>query len=101
MPLRCRAVQRSARLRRLVPHARTCHRRANSDEHSVRRLPPQAERIEPHTMPLTSVAATALDQPAARDSVAATMLQYLHTDSALCRAEPGPVAARQQEVRWG
>jgi len=27
-----------------------------------------------------------------------TLLQYLHTDSACCRDEPGPLAARQSQV---
>jgi ATP synthase F1 complex assembly factor 2 len=50
-------------------------------------------------MPLTSVAATAIDQPQPQEEVVETMLQYLHTDSLLCRAEPGPLADAQQEVR--
>ena len=35
----------------------------------------QIKRIQPFTMPLMSLAATALDQPKHRDEVIATMLQ--------------------------
>lgn len=50
-------------------------------------------------MPLMSLAATALDQPKPQEEVVATMLQYLPTDSTICRAEPGPLASRQAQVR--
>lgn len=61
-------------------------------------VPLQLQRIQPFTMPLMSLAATALDQPKPRGEVVATMLQYLPTDSLLCRDEPGPLAERQEQV---
>lgn len=63
-----------------------------------RRSVQQVKRIQPFTMPLMSLAATALDQPKPREDVIATMLQYLPTDSVICREEPGPVADRQAQV---
>lgn len=64
------------------------------------RSPPrQIKRIQPFTMPLMSLAATALDEPKPRDEVVATMLQYLPTDSVLCRDEAGLVADRQAQAR--
>ena len=48
-----------------------------------------------HSMPLMSLAATAIDQPKSRDKVIENLLRYLHTDSALCRYEPGPISQRQ------
>lgn len=59
----------------------------------------QTQRIQPFTMPLMSLAATALDQPKPREEVVAAMLQYLPTDSAVCRDEPGLLASRQAQVR--
>ncbi|KAL4426546.1 hypothetical protein ABPG77_008404 [Micractinium sp. CCAP 211/92] len=58
----------------------------------------QVKRIQPFTMPLMSLAATALDQPKPREDVIATMLQYLPTDTVLCRDEPGPLADRQAKL---
>ena len=50
----------------------------------------QAGRVRPHTMPLMSLAATAIDEPKPAGAVAATLLDYLHTDAALCLpGEPG------------
>lgn len=40
-------------------------------------------------------------QPKPRERVIETLLQYLHTDSACCREEAGPVADRQAEVSDG
>ncbi len=37
-------------------------------------------------------------QPKPREQVIESMLQYLHTDSACCRDEPGPLADRQAQV---
>ncbi len=59
----------------------------------------QVKRIQPFTMPLMSLAATAIDQPKDRESVVETMLQYLHTDPVCCRHEPGKLADLQHTVR--
>jgi len=40
--------------------------------------------VRPHTMPLMSLAATTIDEPKPAGAVAATLLDYLHTDAALC-----------------
>ncbi len=53
------------------------------------------ERVEDHAW-LTPVLNP---QPKPREMVIDTMLQYLHTDSACCRDEPGPLADRQAQVR--
>lgn len=59
----------------------------------------QAERIQPFTMPLMSLAATAIDQPKPREAVVESMLQYLPTDSVLCREErAGKLAERQAQI---
>ncbi|GAB4821896.1 hypothetical protein N2152v2_008942 [Parachlorella kessleri] len=58
----------------------------------------QVKRIQPFTMPLMSLAATAIDQPKDRESVIETMLEYLHTDPVCCRHEPGKLADLQQKV---
>jgi ATP synthase F1 complex assembly factor 2 len=58
----------------------------------------QQKRIQPFTMPLMSLAATALDEPKPREDVVDTMLQYLPTDSVLCRDEPGELADRQAQA---
>ena len=58
----------------------------------------QLRRIQPFTMPLMSLAATALDEPKPRHEVVATMLQYLPTDSVVCRDEPGDLADLQAQV---
>eukprot|EP00798_Chlamydomonas_sp_ICE-L_P028981 gene28981-32169_t len=50
------------------------------------------------SMPLMGIAATALDQPKARDKVIDTMMKYLHTDSAVVRYEPGKMADRQAKM---
>lgn len=39
-------------------------------------------------------------QPKPREAVIDTLLQYLHTDSACCRDEPGPLAEQQSQVRF-
>ena len=52
--------------------------------------PLQIKRIQPFTMPLMSLAATALDQPKHRDEVIATMLQVWAVD------RPGLHSAGQQ-----
>ena len=55
----------------------------------------QVRRIDTSTMPLMSLAATAIDQPQHRDVVIETMLQYVATDPIICRMEPGVVADKQ------
>ena len=62
------------------------------------RLPLQDNRIRPFTMPLMSLAATAIDQPKSRQKVTDTMLQYLDTDAICCREEPGKLANQQAKV---
>ena len=59
----------------------------------------QTSRGRPFTMPLMSLAATAIDEPAPREKVISTMISYLHTDGALVREEAGTaLAQRQAEV---
>ena len=58
----------------------------------------QDNRIRPFTMPLMSLAATAIDQPKPRQKVTDTMLQYLDTDAICCREEPGKLATHQAKV---
>ncbi|GBF93265.1 hypothetical protein Rsub_05997 [Raphidocelis subcapitata] len=48
-----------------------------------------------HTMPLMSLAATAIDQPKPRARVVEDLLKYAHTDATCVRYEPGPLARRQ------
>ena len=58
----------------------------------------QDNRIRPFTMPLMSLAATAIDQPKSREKVIETMLRYLDTDAICCREEPGKLADLQAKV---
>ena len=58
----------------------------------------QVRRIDASTMPLMSLAATAIDQPQHRDIVIETMLQYIATDPVICRVEPGVLADKQNEI---
>ncbi|KAL4536618.1 hypothetical protein Ndes2437B_g06030 [Nannochloris sp. 'desiccata'] len=58
----------------------------------------QIKRIDASTMPLMSLAATAIDQPQHRDLVIETMLQYVPTDPVICRLEPGLIADKQAAV---
>jgi len=58
----------------------------------------QKKRIDANTMPLMSLAATAIDQPQPRSSVIETMVHYVATDPVLCREETGPVAKKQKAV---
>ena len=55
----------------------------------------QTRRIDASTMPLMSLAATAIDQPQHRDIVIESMLQYVTTDPVVCRVEPGELAEKQ------
>ena len=45
----------------------------------------QHSRIDPNTMPLMSLAATAIDMPQSRETVADTIVSYLSTDPVVCR----------------
>lgn len=55
----------------------------------------QIRLIEPSTMPLMSLASTAIDQPQSREVVVNTMVQYVSTDPVVCRIESGELAERQ------
>lgn len=59
----------------------------------------QDNRIRPFTMPLMSLAATAIDQPKPREKVIDTLIRYLDTDAVCCREEPGKLADFQAQVR--
>jgi ATP synthase F1 complex assembly factor 2 len=60
----------------------------------------QSNRIDPETMPLMSLAATAIDQPQAPETVAATLCTFLPTDPVLCRMDDSvdPVLKERQEI---
>jgi ATP synthase mitochondrial F1 complex assembly factor 2 len=49
----------------------------------------QAGRVRPHTMPLTALAAHAIDEPRGPAAVVDNLVGYLHADSALCVPPPG------------
>lgn len=56
----------------------------------------QQGRVRPFTMPLTALAATALDEPKPAGLVVDGLMRYLDTDGAAVRAPPGaPLAAPQ------
>lgn len=55
----------------------------------------QIKRVDPSTMPLMSIAATAIDQPQDPNIVIDTMVQYISTDPVVCRVEPGTLADKQ------
>lgn len=59
---------------------------------------PQAKRVQPFTMPLMTLASTAIDMPREASTVVDTLLEYLHTDGMLCREAPGKLATLQAEV---
>ncbi|HXC28782.1 MAG TPA: ATP12 family protein [Stellaceae bacterium] len=57
--------------------------------------------IRPETMPLTRLAATAIDRTAAgRDKVVAEVANYAATDLVCYRAEHPPALAARQEAMW-
>ncbi|CAK0784240.1 hypothetical protein CVIRNUC_007444 [Coccomyxa viridis] len=58
----------------------------------------QNHKLQPSTMPLMSLAATAIDEPKPRHAVIDTLLSHVHTDATCCREQTGPIAARQAEV---
>jgi ATP synthase mitochondrial F1 complex assembly factor 2 len=58
----------------------------------------QRQRIEPNTMPLMSLAATAIDQPQHRDIVIETMVSYIAADPVICRLDASPLAEKQAAV---
>ena len=47
----------------------------------------QEKRVDPNTMPLMSLAATAIDQPQHKNVVVENILSFLSTDPVLCRVE--------------
>lgn len=55
-------------------------------------------KIRSHTMPLMSLAATAIDQPKPRAGVIEALLTYLETDTLCCRASSGQVADLQTKA---
>ncbi|KAL6776298.1 ATP12 [Auxenochlorella protothecoides x Auxenochlorella symbiontica] len=84
---------RLQRSRRLVPH--------DTSPLPLAPLPlplQQVQRVQPHTMPLMTLAATAIDAPRGRAVVVDTLIHYLHTDSLLCREAPGRLAVLQAET---
>ena len=61
----------------------------------------QETDIRPHTMPLTRLAATALDHTAAaRDKIVAEIANYAGTDLVCYRAEQPPTLAARQHAAW-
>jgi chaperone required for assembly of F1-ATPase len=61
----------------------------------------QREEIRPETMPLTRLAATAIDRtPAQRDLVVAETANYAATDLVCYRAERPPALAARQDAVW-
>jgi chaperone required for assembly of F1-ATPase len=61
----------------------------------------QETDIRPHTMPLTRLAATALDHTAAaREKIVAEIANYAGTDLVCYRAEQPPALAARQEATW-
>ena len=61
----------------------------------------QREEIRPETMPLTRLAATAIDRtPAQRDLVVAETANYAATDLVCYRAERPPAVAARQDAVW-
>lgn len=45
----------------------------------------RGNRVDPETMPLMSLAATAIDEPQSRDVIATSLCSFLPTDPVLCR----------------
>jgi chaperone required for assembly of F1-ATPase len=61
----------------------------------------QETDIRPHTMPMTRLAATALDRTAAaRDEIVAEIANYASTDLVCYRAEQPPALAARQHEAW-
>ncbi len=61
----------------------------------------QAPDIRPHTMPLTRLAATAIDRTAAkRGEIVAEIANYAGTDLVCYRAEHPPALAARQAAAW-
>ncbi len=61
----------------------------------------QRETIQPHTMPLTQLAATALDRVAPRrEAIIGQALSYASTDLLCYRAEAPPDLIDRQEAGW-
>jgi chaperone required for assembly of F1-ATPase len=61
----------------------------------------QQDEIRPNTMPLTRLAATAIDRTAAqRDTVVAEVANYAGTDLVCYRADHPPALAARQQAAW-
>src|SRR5438034_7177543 len=61
----------------------------------------QREEIRPATMPLTRLAATAIDRTAAqRDLIVAETANYADTDLVCYRADHPPALAARQDAVW-
>lgn len=61
----------------------------------------QGEKIQPHTMPLMQLAATAVDRVVpARDAIIADIAGYAGTDLVCYRAEDPPALVQRQAQAW-
>ncbi|KAK9813713.1 hypothetical protein WJX73_004730 [Symbiochloris irregularis] len=58
----------------------------------------ESGKLRPHTMPLMTLAATALDQPKSKEDVIETLLGFLDTDGLCCRSKDPSVSERQSKV---
>lgn len=58
----------------------------------------QGSRIDANTMPLMSLASTAIDQPQAQDYVAEAIVSYLPSDPVLCRVEENEGTLHQKQM---
>lgn len=58
----------------------------------------QGSRIDANTMPLMSLASTAIDQPQAKNYVADAIVSYLPSDPVLCRVEESEGALHQKQI---
>ncbi|KAK9869045.1 hypothetical protein WJX84_007544 [Apatococcus fuscideae] len=54
-----------------------------------------SKRVRPFTMPMMTLASTAIDQPRSPQQVISTLTEWLHTDALCCREQDGPVADLQ------
>ncbi|KAK9840420.1 hypothetical protein WJX74_009658 [Apatococcus lobatus] len=57
-----------------------------------------SKRVRPFTMPMMTLASTAIDQPRTSQQIIATLAEWLHTDALCCRETDGPVADLQALV---
>ncbi|GMH36703.1 hypothetical protein BSKO_04576 [Bryopsis sp. KO-2023] len=59
-----------------------------------------SRRIQPATMPMMTLTATAIDQPKPRAKVIKELLGYIDTDVVVCRDDPGTELAIRQEQAY-